>query len=43
MAKRSDHSGGTALKTRPRAGRIVLWVLLAVLLLGAVLIALLNR
>ena len=32
MAKRSDHSGGTALKTRPRAGRIVLWVLLAALL-----------
>ena len=24
MAKRFDHSGGTALKTRPRAGRIVL-------------------
>ena len=34
MAKRSDHSGGTALKTRPRAGRIVLWAVLAALLLG---------
>ena len=45
MAKRSDHSGGTALKTRPRAGRIVLWALLAALLLGAVLgvVALLRR
>ena len=45
MAKRSDHSSGTALKTRPRAGRIVLWVLLAVLLLGAVIgvISLLGR
>ena len=40
MAKRSDHSGGTALKTRPRAGRIVLWVLLAALLLGALFLAL---
>ena len=37
MAKRSDHSGGTALKTRPRAGRIVLWAVLAALLLGAVI------
>ena len=45
MAKRSDHSGGTALKTRPRAGRIVLWVLLAALLLGAVIgvVSLLRR
>ena len=45
MAKRSDHSGGTALKTRPRAGRIVLWALLAALLLGAVIgvVSLLRR
>ena len=45
MAKRSDHSGGTALKTRPRAGRIVLWVLLAALLLSAVIgvVSLLRR
>ena len=45
MAKRSDHSGGTALKTRPRAGRIVLWAVLAALLLGAVIgvVSLLGR
>ena len=38
MAKRSDQSGGTALKTRRRAGRILLWALLAVLLIGAVVV-----
>lgn len=38
MAKRSDPSGGTALKTRPRAGRILLWALLAALLIGAVVV-----
>ena len=45
MAKRSDHSGGTALKTRPRAGHIVLWAVLAALLLGAVIgvVSLLGR
>ena len=45
MAKRSDHSGSTALKTRPRAGRIVLWAVLAALLLGAVIgvVSLLGR
>lgn len=45
MAKRSDHSGGAALKTRPRAGRIVLWAVLAALLLGAVIgvVSLLGR
>ena len=45
MAKRSDHSGGTALKTRPRARRIVLWAVLAALLLGAVIgvVSLLGR
>ena len=45
MAKRSDQSGGTALKTRPRAGRIVLWAVLAALLLGAVIgvVSLLGR
>ena len=38
MANRSDHSGGTARKTRPRAGRSVLWAVLAALLIGAVVV-----
>ena len=38
MAKRSPSSGGTALKTRPRTGRILLWALLALLLIGAVIV-----
>lgn len=45
MTRHSTHSGGTALKTRPRTGRIVLWALLALLLLGAVIgiLSLLSR
>lgn len=36
MAKRSDHFGDAAFPPRRRAGRILLWVLVAVLLLGAI-------